>query len=58
MFVSVVHGTPENTEIIAKHCRENINARVFTPQRGEVVDATSETHIYQVSNVATQPILS
>ncbi|XP_066244891.1 probable cleavage and polyadenylation specificity factor subunit 2 [Euwallacea similis] len=46
--VIVVHGTPENTEIIAKHCRENINVRVFTPQRGEVVDATSETHIYQV----------
>ncbi|KAL1512753.1 hypothetical protein ABEB36_002291 [Hypothenemus hampei] len=46
--VIVVHGTPENTEIIAKHCRDNINARVFTPQRGEIVDATSETHIYQV----------
>ncbi|CAG9762168.1 unnamed protein product [Ceutorhynchus assimilis] len=46
--VIVVHGTPENTEIIAKHCRENIGARVFTPQRGEIVDATSETHIYQV----------
>ncbi|XP_050295104.1 probable cleavage and polyadenylation specificity factor subunit 2 [Anthonomus grandis grandis] len=45
--VVVVHGTPENTEIIAKHCRD-INARVFTPSRGEIVDATSETHIYQV----------
>lgn len=46
--VIVVHGTEENTEIIAKHCRDNIHARVFAPQRGEVVDATSETHIYQV----------
>lgn len=46
--VIVVHGTEENTEIVAKHCRDNIHARVFSPQRGEVVDATSETHIYQV----------
>ncbi|XP_030762628.1 probable cleavage and polyadenylation specificity factor subunit 2 isoform X2 [Sitophilus oryzae] len=46
--VIVVHGTEDNTEVIAAHCRDNIRARVFTPQRGETVDATSETHIYQV----------
>ncbi|KAF7281402.1 cleavage and polyadenylation specificity factor subunit 2 [Rhynchophorus ferrugineus] len=46
--VIVVQGSEENTQVIAKHCSENIRARVFTPQRGEIVDATSETHIYQV----------
>lgn len=44
----MVHGSPEKTELIAKHCREKIEARVFTPQRGEVIDVTSENHIYQV----------
>ncbi|KAJ8973068.1 hypothetical protein NQ317_004405 [Molorchus minor] len=46
--VIVVHGTPESTAVIQKHCSENIQARVFTPNKGEIVDATSETHIYQV----------
>ncbi|KAF2897395.1 hypothetical protein ILUMI_08780 [Ignelater luminosus] len=46
--VVVVRGSPESTATIQNHCRENINARVFTPARGETVDATSETHIYQV----------
>ncbi|XP_060532873.1 probable cleavage and polyadenylation specificity factor subunit 2 [Cylas formicarius] len=46
--VIVVHGTPEDTEIIKNHCEENINARTFAPRKGDVVDATSETHIYQV----------
>ncbi|XP_050505748.1 probable cleavage and polyadenylation specificity factor subunit 2 [Diabrotica virgifera virgifera] len=45
--VIVVRGDEENTSVIAKHC-EGIKARVFTPSRGEIVDATSETHIYQV----------
>lgn len=47
--VIVVRGSPESTATIQNHCRENISARVFTPARGETVDATSETHIYQVS---------
>lgn len=46
--VIVVRGSPESTEVIKNHCLENIDARVFTPARGEIVDATSETHIYQV----------
>lgn len=49
--VIVVRGTVECTATIQNHCRENIEARVFTPCRGETVDATSETHIYQVSFV-------
>lgn len=46
--VVVVRGTPENIEIVAKHCMHNIGARVFTPNKGDIVDATTETHIYQV----------
>lgn len=34
--------------IVAKHCEQNIGARVFTPKKGEIVDATTETHIFQV----------
>ncbi|KAG5882199.1 hypothetical protein JTB14_021850 [Gonioctena quinquepunctata] len=46
--VIVVRGSEENTAVIAKHCSEQIQVTVFTPRRGEIVDATSETHIYQV----------
>ncbi|XP_018322472.1 probable cleavage and polyadenylation specificity factor subunit 2 [Agrilus planipennis] len=46
--VIVVRGSPEDTATIQNHCRENVGARVFCPIRGETVDATSETHIYQV----------
>lgn len=46
--IVVVRGTPESTAVIQKHCADNVNARVFAPSRGETVDATSETHIYQV----------
>ncbi|KAI4467288.1 cleavage and polyadenylation specificity factor subunit 2 [Holotrichia oblita] len=45
--VIAVRGTPESTATIDSHCKENVDARVFTPSRGETVDATSETHIYQ-----------
>ncbi|XP_011184046.1 probable cleavage and polyadenylation specificity factor subunit 2 [Zeugodacus cucurbitae] len=46
--VIVVHGTEEATNVVAKHCQLNIGARVFTPQKGETIDATTESHIYQV----------
>lgn len=46
--VVVIRGSPQNTAHIAEHCQLNIGARVFTPNRGEVIDATTETHIYQV----------
>uniref|UniRef100_A0AAG5CS74 Cleavage and polyadenylation specificity factor subunit 2 n=1 Tax=Anopheles atroparvus TaxID=41427 RepID=A0AAG5CS74_ANOAO len=46
--VVVVRGSPANTAHIAEHCQQNIGARVFTPNRGEIIDATTETHIYQV----------
>lgn len=46
--VIVVHGTAEGTQIVAKHCEQNVGARVFTPQKGEIIDVTTEIHIYQV----------
>uniref|UniRef100_A0A182T530 Cleavage and polyadenylation specificity factor subunit 2 n=1 Tax=Anopheles maculatus TaxID=74869 RepID=A0A182T530_9DIPT len=46
--VVVVRGSAPNTTHIAEHCQQNIGARVFTPNRGEIIDATTETHIYQV----------
>lgn len=46
--VIVVRGSPENVDVVARHCTQNIGARVFTPGKGDVVDATTETHIYQV----------
>lgn len=44
----LVRGTPESTHAMLNHCRQWGGARVFAPSRGEVVDATTETHIYQV----------
>lgn len=44
----IVRGNEESTSVIRKHCVDNIQSRVFTPKKGETVDATSETHIYQV----------
>lgn len=46
--VIVVRGLPENVNLIAKHCSQNIGARVFTPGKGDIIDATTENHIYQV----------
>lgn len=46
--VVICRGSPENVELVAKHCTQNIGARVFTPNKGDIVDATTETHIYQV----------
>jgi len=42
----LVRGTPDSTHAMLNHCRQW--GRVFAPSRGEVVDATTETHIYQV----------
>ena len=42
----LVRGLHDTTEAVAAQCRSW--ARVFTPKRGEIIDATTETHIYQV----------
>ena len=46
--VIIVRGTPASTGFIAKYCKDNISAKVFAPQRGELIDATTESHIYQI----------
>ncbi|XP_046401848.1 probable cleavage and polyadenylation specificity factor subunit 2 [Ischnura elegans] len=59
--IILVRGTKEATAAMAAHCRQWAGeedgmdgkdgggiGRVFAPARGEVVDATTETHIYQV----------
>lgn len=46
--VVVVRGSESSAQLIASHCEQNIGSKVFTPRRGEIIDATTETHIYQV----------
>uniref|UniRef100_V5H675 Cleavage and polyadenylation specificity factor subunit 2 n=1 Tax=Ixodes ricinus TaxID=34613 RepID=V5H675_IXORI len=48
--VILVRGSPEATQALAAFCRTSgaVQGRVFTPRPGEVVDATTESHIYQV----------
>ncbi|KAM0733097.1 putative cleavage and polyadenylation specificity factor subunit 2 [Formica fusca] len=45
--VVLVRGLPKDTEILAQQA-QSAGARVFIPGRGETLDATTETHIYQV----------
>jgi len=45
--VVLVRGSPKDTEILAQQA-QSTGARVFIPGRGETLDATTETHIYQV----------
>lgn len=44
----LVRGTPDSTHAMLNHCRQWNGVRVFAPSHGEVVDATTETYIYQV----------
>lgn len=46
--VIIVRGLPENVDLVSKHCIQNIGARTFIPNKGDIVDATTESHIYQV----------
>lgn len=52
--VIVVRGSEENTSLMVKQCN-TIGARVFAPKKLEMVDATSETHIYQVRYYFLRP---
>ena len=45
--IVLVRGSPKDTELLAQQA-QNVGARVFIPARGETLDATTETHIYQV----------
>lgn len=45
----VVRGTAEATESLAAYCHTGaVQGKVFSPRHLEVVDATTESHIYQV----------
>ncbi|XP_013875428.1 cleavage and polyadenylation specificity factor subunit 2 [Austrofundulus limnaeus] len=45
----IVNGSPEASQDLAESCRAfSKDIKVYTPKLQETVDATSETHIYQV----------
>lgn len=45
----IVRGTEESTASIKDYIEQkDSSVRIFTPVRGETIDVTSETHIYQV----------
>lgn len=46
----IVHGPPEASQDLAECCRAfgGKDIKVYMPKLHETVDATSETHIYQV----------
>ena len=51
MFQAIVRGSPSATYGLAefaKSARDVVQGQVFIPQLNEVIDATTESHIYQV----------
>lgn len=52
----IVRGPPEASQDLAESCKafSGKDIKVYTPKLQETVDATSETHIYQVITVNTQ----
>lgn len=46
----LIHGDQESTDSLAEFCRTQgvVQGKVFTPKVMEIVDATTESHIYQV----------
>ena len=50
-FQAIVRGSPAATYALAefaKSARDVVQGQVFIPQLNEVIDATTESHIYQV----------
>lgn len=47
----IVHGSAPATRHLAEYCRQNnvVQGKIFTPMLGDVVDATIESHIFQVT---------
>ena len=51
MFQIVVRGNATSTVSLADYCmntKDLVQGKVFTPRMNELVDATRESHIYQV----------
>ncbi|XP_015781922.1 cleavage and polyadenylation specificity factor subunit 2 [Tetranychus urticae] len=45
----LIHGSSEATQELASYCSSSLPTnKIFTPRVGEIVDATTESHIYQV----------
>uniref|UniRef100_A0A1B6EDG6 Cleavage and polyadenylation specificity factor subunit 2 n=1 Tax=Clastoptera arizonana TaxID=38151 RepID=A0A1B6EDG6_9HEMI len=44
----IVRGNVESTMALQAHCKQWTDARIFAPSKGETVDVTTESHIYQV----------
>lgn len=44
----LVRGSPESTTYLADKCRAYVNEKIFKPDTGDIVDATTENYIYQV----------
>uniref|UniRef100_T1J0U4 Cleavage and polyadenylation specificity factor subunit 2 n=1 Tax=Strigamia maritima TaxID=126957 RepID=T1J0U4_STRMM len=44
----VVRGSPDATMSLASYCGSAVQGKIFTPQLHECIDATTESHIYQV----------
>ena len=52
MFQIVVRGNATSTVSLADYCmntKDLVQGKVFTPRMNELVDATRESHIYQVN---------
>lgn len=47
--VILVRGSPTDLQAFSQNIRSMTKAKVFTPSLGEVVNASMESHIYQVS---------
>lgn len=50
-FKIIVHGDEASTIELSNHCMKSQIEKIFTPRVGEVVDATNETQIYQVTAI-------
>lgn len=44
----LVRGNQESTLALQAHAKQWTDARIFAPCKGETVDVTTESHIYQV----------
>lgn len=54
----IVHGPPEASQDLAESCKAfSKDIKVYTPKLQETIDATSETHIYQVRLSKTAALL-
>ncbi|XP_073994530.1 cleavage and polyadenylation specificity factor subunit 2 [Rhodnius prolixus] len=46
--VILVRGPKENTEALCKHIQQWTDAKVYKPNKGDIIDVTTESHIYQI----------